>query len=475
MQQRARIRASRRLVALVLAGAIVVAWAIPGPVPALIARQDGVLLGRYGVGHLVALLVGTLVLGLAAVLLVGRRSLAESALIAVLAIGSTAMGVVAIGGVVQNIVTPRYIEAPVANAVGDPTLRARLVGRVMTREPEFRWDVVRDDLPAPGRSYPRRIAGRPAQQIVLTTDDRGLRNPPRGGRYDVVVSGDSFTEGSMVSDDETWWRLVSARTGLRIYNTAVSGLSVREYLNNWAAFGLDAGADTLVVMIYEGNDWKPLAPPHVAVQAGLPIPRLHFPALRARTERALIQLLAPIGADWPLPPDLGLDWMPPIVAGNAYAFEPKHLMRLDWDPDAFRAAPEWTTNAAVLEELAAATHERGVRLVVAYAPVKPHVILPLIGPEVSDDALRAFAAFRDRGRPLPTGGSFRQHMLARFDVQENTLRDWCAARGIPFVSTTATLREAVASGIPAYFTFDPHWTAEGHAVVARRLEEALGR
>lgn len=476
MQQRPRLQGSRRLAAFALVAAIAVAWAIPGPVPALIARQEAILLGRYGVGHFAALALGTLVLGLAAVLLAGRRSLAESAALAALAMGSTAAGVVAIASVAQEIVSPRYLATPVARAVADPALRERLVGRVLTRQPEFRWEVLREDRPAPGRSYPRRVAGQPATRIVLTTDDRGLRNPPREGRYDLVVSGDSFTEGSMVSDDQTWWRRLSARTGLRVYNTAVSGLSLREYLNNWAAFGLDAGAHTLVVVVYEGNDWKPLgAPPRFPVQAGVPLPSWDASALRARFERALIQLLAPIGADRPLAPNAGLDWMPPVVAGHAYAFEPKHLMRLDWEPAAFRAAPEWTTNAAVLEELAAATSARGVRLVVAYAPVKPHVVLPLLGPEVTDAALRGFAAFRDRGGPLPPAEGFRQHLLSRIDVQEETLREWCAAREIPFVSTTAALREAIARGIPAYFTYDPHWTEAGHAVVAERVAAAIGR
>lgn len=461
----------RRRVALALVAVIAVAWAIPGPVPALIARQDTVLLGRYGVGHFAALAIGTLVLGLAATLLAGRRSLAESALLVALALASTAAGVVAIASIAQQVVAPRYLATPVARAVADPALRERLTGRVLTRQPESRWDVLREDQPAPGRTYPRRIAGQPAQRIVLTTDDRGLRNPPRGGRYDVVVSGDSFTEGSMVSDDQTWWRRLSERTGLRIYNTGVSGLSLREYLNNWAAFGNDAGADTLVVLVYEGNDWKPLARPRAVV----PPDGSRFSALRARTERALIQVLAPIGAQRPPPPHPGLDWMPPVVAGHAYAFEPKHLMRLDWDPAAFRAAPEWTTNEAVLEELAELARERGVRLVIAYAPVKPHAILPLLGDSISDAELRAFAAFRDRGRALPESGSFRQHMLERLDVQEHTLRDWCAARSIPFVSTTAVLRDAIGRGVPAYFSYDPHWTEAGHAVVAERLAEALSR
>ncbi len=35
-----------------------------------------------------------------------------------------------------------------------------------------------------------------------------------------------------------------------------------------------------------------------------------------------------------------------------YAWEPKHRMRLDWEPASFAASPEWTTNEVVLRQLA---------------------------------------------------------------------------------------------------------------------------
>jgi hypothetical protein len=462
---------ARRIAALALVAAIAAAWAIPGPVPALIARQEAVLLGRYAVGHFTALALGTLALGLAAALLGSRRTLAEAALLAVLAIGSTLAAVVAIAALARQSVAPRYVSTPVADAIADPALRARLAGRVLTRRPGLRWEVVREDVPAPGRTYPRRAPGQPARPVVLSTDDRGLRNAPRAGSYDVVVAGDSFTEGSMVSDGETWWRRVAEGSGLRVYNTAVSGLSVREYLNNWAAFGLDTGARTAVVTLYEGNDWKPLPDPVAPVTA--PGWLSGESPLRRRAEIALVQLLAPIGAGRPPPPSLGLSWLPVRVAGNDYAFEPKHLMRLDWDPAAFRAAPAWRTNEAVLRDLADLTRERGVRLVVAYAPSKPHVLLPLLRDAVSAEQLHAFAAFRRGGADLAPPQALRERLEARLDAQERTLGDWCAAQGVAFVSLTAPLRDAVARGVPAFFTYDPHWTEQGHAVVASTLAAAL--
>jgi hypothetical protein len=499
----------RRIVAAVLVAIVAIAWAVPGPVPALVARQEVILLGRYAVGHFAVLALATPVVLLAAALLGSRRSLAESALLAALALGSTWLAVVAVASLAHEAIGPRYVATPVEDAVADPALRGRLAGRVLTRQPDFRWEVVREDRPAAGRSYPRRVPGQPSRPVVLTTDDRGLRNEPRAGVYDVVVTGDSFTEGSMVSDDETWWRLLARARGLRVYNTGVSGLSIREYLNNWAAFGLDTGARTVIVTLYEGNDWKPLkgaSEPRVATASswglaarlrlatreaggGAPVEGRRLlragvfdvvfgdSPLRGRAELALVQLLAPIGAGRPTPATVGLAWMPvAVTAGGVtqhYAFEPKHMMRLDWDAAAFAAAPEWTTNEPVLRELAALARERGVRLVFAYAPSKPHVVLPLVRDQVSAEALRAFAAYRDRDDPLPEAAAFRERLFARLDVQETRLRDWCAANGTEFVSLTAPLRDAVARGIPAFFTYDPHWTERGHAVIAAHLAARL--
>jgi hypothetical protein len=271
--------------------------------------------------------------------------------------------------------------------------------------------------------------------------------------------------------------------GRRVYNTGVSGLSIREYLNNWAAFGLDTGARTLVVTVYEGNDWKPLGPAPVEasqrriLRAGVFDAVFGDSPLRGRAELALVQLLAPIGAGWPPPASEGLSWMPvAVTAGGVthhYAFEPKHLMRLDWDPAAFAAAPEWTTNEVVLREIAALARERGVRLVLAYAPAKPHVVMPLVRDRVSAEQLRAFAALRDRDDPLPPAAAFRDRLFARLDVQETRLRDWCAENGVEFVSLTAPLRDALGRGVPVYFTYDPHWTEQGHAVVAGHLASIL--
>jgi hypothetical protein len=52
-------------------------------------------------------------------------------------------------------------------------------------------------------------------------------------------------------------------------------------------------------------------------------------------------------------------------------------------------------------------------------------------------------------------------------------RDWCAGRGVEFVSLTAMLRDRVVEGFPVYFTYHARWTDEGHAAVAAHLATSL--
>jgi len=97
--------------------------------------------------------------------------------------------------------------------------------------------------------------------------------------------------------------------------------------------------------------------------------------------------------------------------------------------------------------------------------------MPLVRDRVSPEALRAFAAFAED--ELPDAAEFHERFFARIDVQESTLREFCASEGIDFVSTTGPLRDAMARGEQVYFTYDPHWTSLGHAIAARTIGEHL--
>jgi hypothetical protein len=377
----------------------------------------------------------------------------------------------------------RYLETPVAELAGGAG--SGRAGATRRRQPNQRFELKRRDEPGPARSYPDRPPGFPAATVVLTTDGDGLRNPGPVERCDVVVTGDSFSEGSMVDDAEVWSARLAKRAALRVRNVAMSGATPRNALNNLVAFGAACRPRVVVATVYEGNDFKRHreAAPLAGDRAGAPSAGERIAAwrrlavedspLRFRWKRWLLGTLGPVRADAPVAPSDGLDWMPVRVAGNAYAFEPKELVRLAVDPARFERSPAWTDNVAVYREMAALARARGAALLLVYAPGKPRVVLPPVRDGVAPGALRAFAAFEEDD--LPDAERYAAELWERLETLERTFFAFCAREGIACESLTEPLRADVRAGRQAYFSYDPHWTRLGHETVAARVAERIGR
>lgn len=449
-------------------------WKVaPNHVVELVAEQDAILLGRYSLGQFGALaILSAILLTLAALLASRVRFDRELAIRAALVTASVLLALTLASLGSQLLVPARYLERGAAERADDDVA----VGPTRQRQPNQRFEMLRSDDPPAARSYARPPAGFPAQTITLTTDDRGFRNRERQARYDAVAVGDSFTEGSMVSDEQVWPVLLGRETGCSVYNAGISGGTPRQYLGNLLSFGLELEPRLALVLVYEGNDFKR----HREEQPRSAFTRFREfvfkdSPLRARLNRWLVQTLGPVRAAAPLPGSPALAWMPVAVSTPAgvhhYAFEPKRLVRLDWSKPEFERAPEWTETAGVLREMHEQAERRGARLVLVYAPSTPHVVMPLVRDRVSPQELRAFAAIeRD---DLPDAARFHERFFGRIDVQEIVFREFCAAQGIECVSTTAALRDAMGRGEQVYFSYDPHWTPLGHAVVARTIAERL--
>jgi hypothetical protein len=319
--------------------------------------------------------------------------------------------------------------------------------------------------------------------VALTTDADGLRNVAPVARCDVVVAGDSFSEGSMVDDGEVWSVRLAEAGGIRVRNVAMSGASPRHALNNLVAFGAACRPRIVVASVYEGNDFKrhgeatPLAGDHV--DGADPIARVaawrrlafEDSPLRFRWKRWLLETLGPVRAAAPVPQSDGLAFMPVRVAGHAYAFEPKELARLAVERERFERSPAWTENAAVYREMAAFARASGAELLLLYAPSKVHVVLPLARSDIPPETLRAFAAFEEDD--LPPADRYAAELDARLETIERVFFDFCEREGIACESATPPLREDVRSGRQSYFSYDPHWTRLGHETVAVLVGERI--
>ncbi len=474
------IRNRRHLLSLLLFVSSLLAWLPGSHVTKLIIENDPVILGRYSSGHFGALLLLTLVLLTAAAVMffTRRKPVAETVfalLMVYLSTGLSAFVLVVGSGLVNK---PRFIEQPVSGV--DPDTGIVLSGTVRHWIPNQRHELLQEDKPEQLRSYPDAPAGYPAFPLVLTSDAHGFRNPEQREQYDIVAVGDSFVAGSHVSDEHAWVDLLRQRTGQSIYNLGVSGTDPLVYLNNFVTVGRKLKPETVLLMLYEGNDFRD-APPVPKAAAGMKRAAIKDPTLSIGfltkaspvtqgLRRLTEDVLAQVGADAPVPGYADtVGFMPLRIATpagvQAYSFEPKRLLYLGDSEQAFAASSDWQNVRDVLEQFVMLSQRDGFRLVIAYAPSAPHVVLPLAAGQIPAQQLLNFARMQGKGLP-DDADTYKQQVLARLDSQENVWMAWCRERGVECVSTTRPLREAAAGGRQVYFTYDQHWTPDGNAVVA---------
>jgi hypothetical protein len=192
-------------------------------------------------------------------------------------------------------------------------------------------------------------------------------------------------------------------------------------------------------------------------------------------KKFFITSLGPVNAEAPVPSAEILSWMPvaapPGKEARYYSFQPKRLMRLYVSESDFLKSPEWTTNAAVFKMIIELCKKKGIRLIFAYAPAKPHVVMPLVREQIPEDKLHAFASFEERGLPGPV--EFKRLLYDRLGSQENVMRRFCESEGIGFVSVTRALKNMAEKGRQVYYTYDQHWTALGNLAVADEISRYL--
>jgi hypothetical protein len=332
-----------------------------------------------------------------------------------------------------------------------------------------------EDKPEAYRTYPNAPCGYPKFARTLRTDARGFRNAVALDQSDVVTIGDSFGEGSGVSDEHPWPVVLGSLTGMRVYNLGMSGYDPPNYLQVLKEYGLPLRPRYVLCMLYEGNDFRTSQ----SVAEAIAIPwserfRTYMkqsPLIQA-ADQFLIQTFGPLRSTAPVAGAEILDWLPlAIPAGpqaKYYAFAPKQLRDLNQSAEEFAYGRKWLATRSILEEMDRVSREAGARLVFVFAPAKAHVTLPLAADRLDAAKVRAFTAL-DGSKELPPAEIFLVQLLARADARETVVRDWCARAQIPFISTTAALRSACAKGVQAYFTYDQHWTPEGHRTVAEVL------
>ncbi len=354
----------------------------------------------------------------------------------------------------RQVVTPMYIYDDLA----------------FHRPPDRSWTYEFHDLPASGWAT-HAPEGYSPISCTLDSDARGYRNSAPKASYDIVTLGDSFTEGSNVSNDEVWTTLFAERTDKSLYNLGMTGYGPVHYLASLEQHGLSLATEHVICMIYEGNDFRTaereLGPENPSLWE-----RVSVYADRSPIRLMLDRLIQGTLASTQVEPDPKLvemfSWLPLMVPegpqSNPYAFGPKALFEHSQSADLFEMDPTWARACGYLDRIKSVCDDTNLKLTIAFAPTKAHVVLPLVRGRLPIEKLQEIAGLRTEW--VPAADVFEKQLFDNLDARESVVRAWCASNDVPFISTTTVLRDAVANGTHAYFTYDHHWTPEGHRVVA---------
>ena len=451
-------------------------WIIPSNVPYLIAQNRDVLLGRYSLERLAAIL---LILPVSIASLYLTWSTPQKKKERQFKVMAVAISVLICLLVVD---TGLRLAQPKTYIVRQSYLH---------RTPNAKYAGLYRDVPEKAFLYATTPPAYPDIEYTLTTDKRGFRNQTDFEKYDLIAIGDSFTEGSNIADDQTWPALLAQKTQLTVYNLGMSAGNPVSYLETLSKFGLQLSPKIVLCMLYEGNDFRDAnfrnknsvrehlnryvdgSPVRNTLKQFLIRSLASNPSVRPQGD-AKTQLDRKDEAKSPTTDktaDGPLSWLPVGVPegpdSGYYTFKVKRLLDHYVTRESFGKSKGCKKTCESLARIKETCDRNNARLIVLYAPDKPHTLVPLLKGIVTPGQLRAFMALRAKN--LPPAEKLMDVVAERLEVQESAFEDFCRTQSMEFLSLTAPLRAAIARGKQAYFTYDQHWTPIGHEIIVNAL------
>ena len=287
-------------------------------------------------------------------------------------------------------------------------------------------------------------------RITVTYDRRGYRNAAELDRADIVLIGDSYVEGSYVSDDETVSSLLQAGLVRPVANLGVAGYGTAQELVVLEQDAMPLQPRVVVWFFFEGNDLynddlfeSTLRAPRAVGATRLTDGHGWWRRSFVRNAHAQLRLVL-----YPLVPRFCPHF-------GAVSVGPHRGQKVLFWPEA--AVPwteferdRWNRAQHTLREAARVTRQRGVNLLLVYVPIK-------------------FRVYRDFIE-LPPGSELRDWALWSLP---DLFAQFCRTEGLACLDLTGLLRDAVRTGGMPYAPTDSHWSPEGHRLIARVLEELL--
>ncbi|HVP13605.1 MAG TPA: hypothetical protein VMV94_20690 [Phycisphaerae bacterium] len=444
-----------------------IAWAMTDNIVNLVAKDEQTILGRYARGHF-ALNLTILVISLIGLYIDQARTRQTYKrrwfqVIAVL------LGL-----------TPLVLLGDLLLRLGQSRTYVFDAG-AYRRPANARWTQENIDLPEAVFTYPNAAEGYPRIPCTFSIDARGFRNATALDRADVVVLGDSFVEGSHVSDEHPWPVRLARLSGLSVYSLGVSGYSPARELATLRRFGTALKPSFVIFMLYEGNDFHSTT--SADEDSGFTwgqLAGIYFkqsPIVKG-LDQAILGAFGRIGSLERVKGSDVLSWLPLRVPdsaeGKRYTFAPKQISEAFKTEEIFEDNRGWVAVSSVLQEMKETCDRNGIRLVIAYAPSKAYVVLPLAIDRLPAEKVWGFVRLGAKQMPVDAK-TFMSNLAELLGTRERVTRGWCEKRSIPFISFVEPLRQATAEGQQVYFTYDQHWTPPGHEIVARTVADFLAK
>ncbi|MBA7628663.1 hypothetical protein ES703_36158 [subsurface metagenome] len=439
-------------------------WLIPSNLAYNVAQQRDILLGRYTVDKFTILIILALI---SAFVIRGiwskKKAHSKKDIFKFIAV------------VVSVILSIVFVDIVLRISRGQLYVSKKTYYH---RPPNMVMKGVFRDEPPTAFTYPFAPDGFADNNYTMTIDSRGFRNKTDLAEYDIITIGDSFVEGSGLSDEQCWPVLIGKMTGKTVYNLGMPGVSPVTMLETLKKFAIDLSPTTIVCMLYEGNDFR-ASNFNPRRKNRLTLKYFYDSSpLRLSTKKLLIDVFGPINCNRRKDPAVQKSLTPthslypvslmplPVPRDNPkyYTFKIKALAAHYIQKQDFLNSTGCKQTFEVMRQMKKLCDDHNIRLIVVYAPDKPNVLLPIEAESLSPQLLHAFMSLRVKNLPQPD--ELKKLILERLPVIESATHQFCRSESIEFISLTEPLRDRILKARQCYFTYDQHWTPVGHEVAA---------
>jgi hypothetical protein len=290
-------------------------------------------------------------------------------------------------------------------------------------------------------------AYRDEQEITVTYDKDGFRNPDDLKDWDIAVAGDSFTESGYLPYEDLYTTQLGNLLHQRVKNLGVTDTGTFTQSFYLRSHGRATSCRTAIVTFFEGNDLGDNVEELRDIQK--------FRATGERPSRAigressLLKTLYHFARDF-----RKMNFRPRSYANATYLAGSDEIPVTIADappaPDAMGADRKNSLRAA-LDTWARACKEIGAEPLLLYIPCKRRVL----------------HGYLKQGQGYPER-DWQLNDLPDFVAQES------ATRGIRCIDTTPALAALAAKGVLTFNPiYDTHLNKEGHRAVAEVLAKAL--